>query len=121
MIRGKNTKGVQEHKDFYIHVEPSFMNRPAFCNACANGCALIGYYDGEYERAYAAFRERESEINRSSDYNEYYFSEPEVLADLLDISPALAIEIEFKHLNGMPIQQIAAWLKSSEGEGDHES
>jgi hypothetical protein len=44
---------------------------------------------------------------------------PDPFAELLDISPALAIEIEHKHINGMPVQQIAAWLKTSEGEGAH--
>jgi hypothetical protein len=69
---------------------------------------VIGHYDGDYKAAEQAL------IEVSRNQGEY-----DAFAELLDISPALAIEIEHKHINGMPVQQIAAWLKTSEGEGAH--
>lgn len=103
MLRGVKTEGVEEHREFYIHIEPLFMNRPALCMVCAMGGALVGYYDGNYKQAHAAWREA------TKNQGEY-----DAFADLLDIDPALAIEIEHRHLNGQTIEQIAAWLKGGE-------
>lgn len=105
MIKGLETPNVVESDIHYIAVG-SFKTSP--CRACALGAALIGHYDGNYRRAKQALQ---SCGMRLDEYNSF--------AKLLDISLALAVEIELKHLNGMPIQQIAAWLKSSEGEGNH--
>lgn len=101
MIRGKNTEGVVEDRSYYIGVSSLFEDTP--CMACALGCALIGFYDGDFKKAEKIAGARWSQKD-----------DLKVLADLLDIPVSLAIEIEYKHLNGMPIQQIAAWLKSSE-------
>lgn len=99
MLRGAKTEGVKESRHHIIGIP---VNGP--CLACAIGCALIGKHDGNYRKAkialkYAAF-------NSTSEYQAY--------ANLLSISPELAIEIEHRHLNGQTIEQIAAWLKGGE-------
>ncbi len=102
MIRGANTDGVIEDKQNYIS-ETSLK----WCFACALGCALIGKFDGDYHKAKEALKVA-ARGNYASEYDTF--------GDLLGISPTLAVEIEFKHMNGMPIQQIAVWLKFSETE-----
>ena len=104
MIKGLHTRGVEEDRQAaYVCVSP----KGTFCRACALGCALIGMFDGDYtkaERIYDA-----EYLLRSNDVDFH-----DMFAELLGIPLDLALEIEFKHLNGMPVQQIAAWLKSSE-------
>jgi hypothetical protein len=106
MIKGLHTPNVREERMTYISASEK---RPP-CKACALGCALIGKLDGnirEAERIYH-YKDRTETVKTTYD----------IFGDLLGISPELALEIEFKHLNGMPIQQIATWLKTSEGEGE---
>lgn len=96
MLKGSKTEGVKESR---YHVIGIPISGP--CLACAVGCALIGTYDGDYRKAkralmFAAF-------NNTSEYRAF--------ADLLEISPSLAIEIEHRYLNGQTIEDIAAWLK----------
>lgn len=106
MLKGKDTPGVREDKMApYVAVSP----RKFFCRACALGCALIGFFNGDYEKA-EAYYDAEN-MQRETDESVY-----DIFADYLKISAELALEIELKHLNGMPIQQIAAWLKTSEQE-----
>jgi hypothetical protein len=109
MLKGLHTKGVMENTANYVN---SMNGQMMFCRACALGCALIGKFDGDYLKAEEVYDARYHK-RRSYDTAEA------IIADLLDISPELAIEVEHKHLNGMPVEQIAAWLKSSEGEGNH--
>jgi hypothetical protein len=104
MLRGLHTPGVEESRTSYI----SRGWGDNTCWACALGGAAIGYYDGDYRQAEHAL------IEVSRNQGEY-----DAFAELLDISPALAVEIEHKHLNGMSVEQIAAWLKTSESEADH--
>lgn len=104
MIRGRVAEGVEESKGNYISVKP-IINK---CFACALGCALIGKFYGDYQRAEEVYDKRFLERSRED-------FEHEIFADLLEIPSWLAFTVESKHINGMPIQQIAAWLKSSEG------
>lgn len=104
MLRGKATQGVQESRSYYIASQPLFTT----CQACALGCAIIGKYGGDYKQA-------ESETDDLFDASPDTL-EAELAARILDIPCALAIEIEHKHLNGMPVEQIAVWLKTSEQE-----
>lgn len=97
MIKGLQAPNVKEETMAYVHTS----KKSGFCRACALGCALIGYYDGNYRQAEAAL-DRGGSVQGD-------------IARALGISTDLAVEIEFRHLNGMPVQQIAAWLKSSEG------
>jgi len=103
MIKGLHTPNVREDQMAYVHVSEK---RP-LCKACALGCALIGSLDGDTREA--------ERIYRYKDQTETIKTVYDIFSDLLGISPELALEIEFKHLNGMPVQQIAAWLKTSEG------
>jgi hypothetical protein len=102
MLKGAHTDGVIEDKQNYIS-ETSLK----WCFACALGCALIGKYDGDYRKAKQALKD----TAKGRPASEYH-----VFGDLLGVSPELALSIEHKHLNGMPIEQIAAWLKSEEVE-----
>ena len=104
MLRGLHTQNVEESKTDYIHVFPLV----GICKACALGCAIIGKYGGDYVKA-------EDEADYLFNINPDAF-EVELAAEILDIPRNLAIEIEHKHLNDMPIEQIAAWLKSEEVE-----
>lgn len=104
MLKGSKAQGVYESRDRYI----ATSRNGQFCRACALGCALIGKHDGDFYEAEKVYDQQFLE-RRSCDAVQV------VLAGLLDISPALAIEIEHKHLNGMRVEQIAAWLKG----GDH--
>src|SRR5262245_19462728 len=107
MIKGLHTNGVIEDKQNYIS-----QTSLKWCFACALGCALIGKFDGDYHKAKTALKVA-AQGNYASEYHTF--------GALLNISPEFALSIEHKHLNGMPIQQIAAWLKSSEGEDNHEN
>src|SRR5262245_502554 len=98
MLRGANTDGVIEDKKNYI--SGTSLN---WCFACALGCALIGKFDGDYQKAKQVLKD----AARDREASEYH-----VFGDLLGISPELALSIEHKHLNGWPIEQIAAWLRS---------
>lgn len=104
MIRGKTAQGVVESKGNYI----SILQRAKTCYACALGCALIGYFNGDYYKAEEAY-DAEYLLRREEDF------EHEIFSHILDVPSSIAFQIESKHINGMPIQQIAAWLKSSEG------
>jgi hypothetical protein len=108
MIRGKSAQGVEESKGNYISVKPIIDK----CFACALGCALIGKFHGDYIRAEDVYDKRFLERSRED-------FEHEIFADLLEVPSGLAFQVESKHINGMSIGQIAAWLKASEGEGDH--
>ena len=104
MIKGLHTQGVKEdRKAAYVCVSP----KSGFCRACALGCALIGKFDGDYMKAERIYDAENMLRPADVDFCDLF-------AELLGIPPALALEIEFKHLNGMTVQQIAAWLKSSE-------
>ncbi len=105
MIKGKSSQGVEESKDNYISVKPLTEK----CFACALGCALIGKFNGDYQKAGDAYDECFWERSRED-------FEHEIFADLLEIPSNLAFIVESKHINGMPVQQIAVWLKTSEGE-----
>jgi hypothetical protein len=104
MLKGLHTPNVREDKMAYVSVSEK---RP-LCKACALGCALIGKFDGDVIQAERIYRYKDNTETAKTAYD--------IFGDLLGIDPELALEIEFKHLNGMPIQQIAAWLKTSEGE-----
>jgi hypothetical protein len=104
MIRGKAARGVIEDRRYYVNT----MGR--LCHVCGLGAVLVGKYNGDYHKAEIEF-EKAGGFNGDSD-------EPAIFAMLLQIPRPLAIAIELKHINGMPIQQIAAWLKSSEGGED---
>jgi hypothetical protein len=99
MIKGLNAPNVKESQTSYINNPKS----KSTCWACALGCALIGHYDGNCKQAYEAWRDAT-----------IHLGEYDAFSDLLGITPALAVEIEFKHMNGINVQQIAAWLKSSD-------
>jgi hypothetical protein len=104
MLKGKNTPGVVEHSGYYLERSP-------LCWACALGCAVIGFYNGDFHKA-------ETELEKAGCF-EWECDEVGIISGLLTIPRQLATTIEHKHLNGMPIQQIAAWLKTSEEEGAH--
>lgn len=104
MIRGLHTPGVEESENNYIAVK-SLIN---VCLACALGCALIGNHQGNFQEAEEVFDSFCEMMGDGMDL--------ETCAGLLEIPLKLAVEIEHKHLNGMPIEQIAAWLKTSEME-----
>jgi hypothetical protein len=114
MIRGKSAKNVVESRAYYIYSLEYALDAPVSkpCYACALGCALIGKHNGDFSAAEMEF-ERAGGIQDDVD-------EAAIFARLLEIPRPLADFVETQHLNGMPIQQIAAWLKSSEGEGDHD-
>lgn len=101
MIKGLRTKQVTESQTTYIALRS--QNHEKICYACALGCALIGHYDGDFKQALSAW----SEATR-------HRGEYDAFADLLEISPALAVEIEHKHINGWTVETIAAWLKFSD-------
>lgn len=101
MLRGLHTKGVEESRQHYVTVHDS----KNICFVCAIGAALVGEFNGDFREAEIAFDNKQL----AEGMGEY-----DAASELLDISPALAVEIEHKHLNGMPIQQIAAWLKGGE-------
>lgn len=109
MIRGKAAQNVVESRAYYIYSLEYALDAPVSkpCYACALGCALIGKHGGNFHAAEIEF-ERAGGIQDSVD-------ETAIFAHLLQIPRPLADIVETKHLNGMPIQQIAAWLKSSEG------
>jgi hypothetical protein len=110
MIRGKNAQGVIESTSYYVHQSEysldTSISKP--CYACALGCALIGKLNGDFHKAEIEF-EAAGGFDEDSD-------EPAIFADLLEIPRPLAVVVELKHLNGMTVQQIAVWLKSSEGQ-----
>lgn len=101
MLRGAKTDGVIEDRQNYI--SGTSLN---WCFACALGCALIGKHGGDYHKAKQVLKDA-AQGREASEYH--------VFGGLLGISPELALSIEHKHLNGMPIEQIAAWLKTSKG------
>jgi hypothetical protein len=98
MVKGLNTPNVQESQTSYINKPKS----DSTCWACALGLALIGHYNGNYKQAYSAWREATEHLG-----------EYDAFASLLNIPAGLAVEIEFKHINGMTVEQIAAWLKAT--------
>jgi hypothetical protein len=97
MLKGVNAPDVIESVIHYI--DSSYNSGP--CMACALGAALIGKYGGDYRKAEEA-------------YDKWPGDSDTKLARLLDIPIALAIEVEWLHLSGKSIKEIAAWLKSSE-------
>lgn len=103
MLKGLHTPGVTENKMNYVAVSTITGS----CKACALGCALIGFFDGDYIRAKEAYY-KESLEDRGQRYGQWF------AAYLLDISIDLALEIEHKHINDMSVQQIAVWLKTSD-------
>jgi hypothetical protein len=107
MLKGLYTPNVREDKMAYVSVSEK---RP-ICKACAIGCALIGKLDGDVREAERIYRHKDQAETSGTTYD--------IFGDLLGIAPELVLEIEFNHLNGMPVEQIAAWLKTSEGEVDH--
>jgi hypothetical protein len=110
MLKGKNTSGVTESKSYYVH-ESECLPVPKPCYACALGCALIGKLNGD-------FRKAEIGLAAVGLYDEDS-DEPAIFAELLEIPRSLAVAVELKHLNGLSIEDIAKWLKASEGEGNH--
>jgi hypothetical protein len=107
MIKGLKTEGVRESQIAYIQVS----EKRGVCLACALGCALIGKYNGDYLEAYYAWKRS---LHRSG-----VTVIQDIFAHLLDIPIALAVEVEVGHLSDESIEDIAKWLKSSEGEADH--
>lgn len=113
MIRGKAARGVVESLHHYITPKeyggrtfPKDVPPDTLCAVCALGAAVVGVY-GDYVRAFNAFHQARK---TQGEYDSF--------AELLNVSPALAVEIELRHLNDESIEQIAAWLKSSEGGED---
>lgn len=106
MIKGLKTPNVIESQTAYI--APSRRRGEGgksilFCHACAMGCAVIGHYEGDVMQAREAWKEA---TRHRAEYDAF--------ADLLGVEPKLAVEVEFRHMNGQSIALIAAWLKSSE-------
>jgi hypothetical protein len=108
MIRGLATQGVVEDSNYYLDVNKT--DNSDLCFTCAMGAALIGKCRGDFKQAEEMFIKA---------YPKSEFDSLGVIAELLGVDHALAISVEHKHINGMSIGQIAAWLKSSEGEGNH--
>ncbi len=108
MIRGKSAQGVIESRLYYVYSLEYSLDAPVSkpCYACALGCALIGKLNGDFHAAEMEF-ERAGGIQDEAD-------EAAIFAHLLEIPYPLAITVDLKHLNGMTVQQIAVWLKSSE-------
>lgn len=102
MLKGLHTKGVEESRGNYIAVQGLYNA----CLACALGCALIGHYDGDFNKAEEIF-------DRHCDYTGDDM-DIETCAELLDIPASLAVVIEHKHLNGLTIEDIAKWLKGGQ-------
>jgi hypothetical protein len=100
MLRGIHAPNTIECQTAYIYVSEGV------CKCCPLGATLIGLHDGDFIQARAAFTEISRRLRGQDEYL--------MMARLLAIPVSLAIEIEHKHLNGMPIEQIAAWLKSEE-------
>lgn len=99
MRLGVTTYGVKESSTHYVDsTTPS-----GFCMACALGCAFIGKHGGDYRLAEGAYDEQ---IRSGDDLGS------DVLARLLGISGDLADEIEWRHLDGSSVEQIATWLES---------
>ena len=98
MLKGLQSPDVIESVVHYI----DSTSNPDFCMACALGSALIGKYDGDFRMAEDLYdnHKKQEEIDQI-----------DILADMLDISPFLAEEVESRHLQGKPIKEIAAWLK----------
>ncbi len=97
MLRGVKTYGVIESRACYLSTDS------ATCLTCALGAALVGQYKGD-------FREAEKAFEQTVNYRDVN-AEAIACATLLKISPALAVEVEHRHLNGQTIQDIAVWLK----------
>lgn len=102
MLKGKQTEGVRESQTAYV----TYWQKRGICLACALGLAVIGYFDGDYQEAERVFR-----VGIQKNYG---LPAQALFAVILDISTDLAVEVEFRHLNGTSIEDIAAWLKSSE-------
>ena len=113
MIRGKTAQGVVESRAYYIYSLEYAIDAPVSkpCYACALGCALIGKHNGDFNAAEMEF-EKAGGIQDSVD-------ETAIFAHLLEIPRPLADVVEIKHLNGLAVEDIAKWLKASEGEGNH--
>jgi hypothetical protein len=104
MLKGKNTPGVMESRAYYVTTGIG-----ALCRVCGLGAALVGKLNGDFYKA-------ESEFEAAGGF--YVDSdEPTIFADLLEIPRSLAVAVEIKHLNGLSIEDIAKWLKASEGQG----
>lgn len=101
MLKGKDTPGVVEDRSYYATTVGQL------CHACALGSALIGKLNGDFHKAETEF-EQAGGFNEDSD-------EPRIFADFLEIPRELAAIVELKHMNGLAIEDIAKWLKSSEG------
>lgn len=102
MLKGKNTPGVVEDRAYYV----ATVGR--LCRVCGMGAALVGKYDGDFQKAETEF-EKAGGYDKDSD-------EPSIFAELLEIPRPLAVVVELKHMNGLKIEGIAKWLKASEGE-----
>lgn len=100
MLRGKSTPRVVEHRKYYV----ATMGK--LCYVCGLGSALVGKHDGDFHKAEIEF-EAAGGFDCDSD-------EPTIFASLLKIPRELAVVVEIKHLNGQSIEEIAAWLKSSD-------
>lgn len=109
MLRGKAAESVVENVCYYIYsLEYALDGRVSKpCYACALGCALIGKHNGDFHAAEMEFEKAGGIL--------YEVDEHEIFARLLEIPRPLAAIVELKHLNGLKIEDIAKWLKSSEG------
>ena len=101
MLKGKAAPGVKENRSYYV----TTVNQ--ICHVCGLGAALVGKYNGDFHKAGSKF-EQAGGFNADSD-------EPGIFAELLGIPRPLAVIVELKHMNGLVIEDIAKWLKSSEG------
>jgi hypothetical protein len=105
MLKGKNTPGVVESRCYYV----TTVSR--LCQVCGLGAALVGKFNGDFHKAETAF-EAAGGFDEDSD-------EPAIFAEFLEIPRSLAVVVELEHMNGLSIEDIAKWLKASEGEADH--
>lgn len=110
MLKGKAAESVVENTCYYIYpLEYAIDGRVSKpCYACALGCALIGKYNGDFHTAEMEFEKAGGILDE--------VDECEIFARLLEIPGPLAAIVELKHLNGLKIEDIAKWLKASEGE-----
>jgi hypothetical protein len=99
MLKGKNTPGVVEHAGYYLERSP-------LCWACALGCAVIGFFAGDFHKA-------ETELEKAGCFD-WECDEVGIISGLLAIPRELGATVELMHLNDKKIEEIAAWLKSSE-------
>ena len=105
MLQGIQTPNVEEWREGFIEVKLRSEN----CWVCALGSALVARNGGDYRKAERLF-DRFFALNTATKAGE------QVMASLLNIPINLAIQVSERHLwQNQSIEEIAAWLKSSEG------